>query len=81
MAAPVSAGRRPKTAPKPAAPAHPQPLQDAHMLIVEDAPDNRRLISFHIKKAGGTFDLAENGEIAVNKVRQARSDACLTTPC
>ena len=70
MAAPAPPAAEPKMAPKPAAPAHPQPLQNAHMLIVDDAPDNRKLLSYHIKKAGGTFDLAENGEIAVNKVRQ-----------
>lgn len=47
-------------------------LENAHILIVDDAPDNRKLLSYHIKKAGGSFDLAENGEIAVNLVRHAR---------
>jgi CheY-like chemotaxis protein len=47
-------------------------LENAHILIVDDAPDNRKLLSYHIKKAGGSFDLAENGEIAVNLIRRAR---------
>src|SRR5690242_266453 len=49
-----------------------RPLENAHILIVDDAPDNRKLLSFHLKKAGATFDLAENGEIAVRKIREAR---------
>jgi signal transduction histidine kinase/ActR/RegA family two-component response regulator len=49
-----------------------RPLEQAHILIVDDAPDNRKLLSFHLKKAGAIFDLAENGEIAVRKVREAR---------
>lgn len=49
-----------------------RPLENAHVLIVDDAPDNRKLLSFHLKKAGATFDLAENGEIAVRKIREAR---------
>ncbi len=57
--------------PKPT-PAASQPLSSVRVLIVDDAPDNRRLLSFHINKAGGTFDTAENGEIAVQKIRAAR---------
>jgi len=49
-----------------------QPLTGKHILIVDDAPDNRKLLSYHIKKAGGTFDLAENGEIAVARIRELR---------
>ncbi|MFO0916785.1 MAG: ATP-binding protein [Planctomycetaceae bacterium] len=53
-------------------PTAPQPLAGVRVLIVDDAPDNRRLLSFHINKFGG-FDTAENGDVAVQKVRAARN--------
>jgi signal transduction histidine kinase/FixJ family two-component response regulator/HPt (histidine-containing phosphotransfer) domain-containing protein len=37
----------------------------AHVLLVEDGKDNRRLISTHLKMAGASVDFAENGGIAV----------------
>jgi CheY-like chemotaxis protein/HPt (histidine-containing phosphotransfer) domain-containing protein len=37
----------------------------AHVLLVEDGKDNRRLISMHLKMAGASVDFAENGGIAV----------------
>jgi len=37
---------------------------DCQVLLAEDGPDNARLISFILKKAGATVALAENGQVA-----------------
>jgi CheY-like chemotaxis protein len=34
-------------------------------LLAEDGVDNQRLISFHLRKAGATVTIADNGQIAV----------------
>ena len=47
------------------------PLRGLHILLAEDGPDNQRLISFHLRKAGAQVSIADNGKQAV--------DAC-TTP-
>ncbi len=47
------------------------PLQGLRVLLVEDGPDNQRLIAHHIKRAGASVELAENGEVAVRMVQQA----------
>jgi PAS domain S-box-containing protein len=49
----------------------------AHVLLVEDGRDNRRLISTHLKMAGGTVDFAENGGIAVELARSNSYDLIL----
>ncbi|WP_425618858.1 ATP-binding protein [Anatilimnocola sp. NA78] len=46
---------------------------NTHVLLVEDGPDNQRLISHVLKKAGATVALAENGEQGV-RVALAASD-------
>lgn len=43
-------------------------LSGLHLLVVDDAPDNRRLLSYHLAKAGATFDVAENGQKAVERL-------------
>jgi signal transduction histidine kinase/ActR/RegA family two-component response regulator len=53
-------------------PAKPQSLEHLRLLIVDDAPDNQRLVAFHLRKAGATFDFAENGQAALDKLAMAR---------
>lgn len=46
-------------------------LSGIRVLLVEDGPDNQRLISYVLKKAGATFAVAENGLMAIQAVRDA----------
>ncbi|MEM9753952.1 MAG: ATP-binding protein [Planctomycetota bacterium] len=56
---------------KPAAPD--EPLA-GRILLAEDGKDNQRLITFILKKAGFTVDLAEDGQQALDKLAEARAD-------
>jgi len=47
------------------------PLEGIRVLFAEDGPDNQRLISFHLKKAGAEVYLAENGLVAVQYMESA----------
>ncbi len=40
-------------------------LDGVRLLLAEDGPDNQRLIAFHLRKAGATVVIADNGRAAV----------------
>src|SRR5581483_7321572 len=73
---------RPETDPQAiaevSAPTPPPPTDDpgralrGRILLAEDTPDNQRLISYHLRKAGADVDLADNGRIACEKACAAR---------
>ena len=48
-----------------------KPLDGLRLLLAEDGPDNQRLISFILKKAGATVTIAENGQVAMDEVHAA----------
>ncbi|HLI80301.1 MAG TPA: response regulator [Candidatus Binataceae bacterium] len=49
----------------------------AHILVAEDSPDNRLLITAYLKNTRCTVDFAENGQIAVEKFTQNNYDLVL----
>lgn len=51
-------------------PASKQPLLGIRVMLAEDGPDNQRLISFHLQKAGAEFTIAENGRVAAELVEK-----------
>jgi signal transduction histidine kinase/ActR/RegA family two-component response regulator len=47
---------------------------DCRILLAEDGPDNQRLISFVLQKAGADVTVADNGQIAFDLASQARDE-------
>ncbi|MEX2559294.1 MAG: ATP-binding protein, partial [Pirellulales bacterium] len=49
-----------------------QPRLDGRILVVEDGPDNQRLLSLVLTKAGARVTIAENGLVGVEAALEAR---------
>jgi PAS domain S-box-containing protein len=45
------------------------------ILLAEDSPDNQLLIAFHLRKAGASVQLADDGAIALRMIDQSLTDA------
>ncbi|WP_200761276.1 ATP-binding protein [Poriferisphaera corsica] len=48
-------------------------LQKRHILLAEDATDNRKLISYLLEKAGATVTTVENGQEALDTIKNLSS--------
>jgi CheY-like chemotaxis protein len=70
----VESGEAVTTSPEPAASAAAKSQLASRVLLVEDGPDNQRLITFFLTKAGAEVTLAENGEQAVQFALAARAE-------
>ena len=55
-------------------PSTPDSRLNYRILLTEDGPDNQRLISFILKKAGAEVAVAENGQIALDLALAARGE-------
>jgi diguanylate cyclase (GGDEF)-like protein/PAS domain S-box-containing protein len=56
-------------------------LRGVRVLLVEDGPDNQRLIALHLRKAGGAVTVAENGRVALEMLTTtATIDGALAEP-
>jgi signal transduction histidine kinase/ActR/RegA family two-component response regulator len=49
-----------------------KPLAGLAILLAEDGPDNQKLVTFHLTRAGAKVTVAENGQIALNAAKAAR---------
>ncbi len=49
-------------------------LRDKRFLVVEDNEVNQKLISYVLKKVGGTVDLAHNGRMAIELLEQQKEE-------
>jgi len=52
-------------------------LPSAHILIAEDNLVNQKVASLYVKRMGMSFEIAENGRIALERMKQERFDAVL----
>lgn len=51
-------------------------LHNVRVLLAEDGPDNQRLISFLLKKAGAEVVVATNGQVAIECAKSSELDGC-----
>ena len=51
-----------------------QLLKDKHFLVVEDNEVNQKLVSYVLKKVGGTVDIANNGKVAIDLLEQKKNE-------
>jgi len=51
----------------------PSPPMKGRILLAEDGLDNQKLISFHLRKAGATVEVADNGRIALEKIEASHA--------
>lgn len=51
-------------------PVRSKPLEGVRILLAEDGPDNQKLISFILKKAGADVTVADNGQIAIDTIHE-----------
>jgi len=52
----------------------PEPLVGRRVLVVEDGPDNQRLIKHYLTKAGAHVEVADNGAIGRDRAEQALAE-------
>jgi PAS domain S-box-containing protein len=57
--------------------AAPEDLQPLNILLVEDSEDNRLLIQSYLKKTPYRLDMAENGEVGVEKFKSVKYNLVL----
>jgi PAS domain S-box-containing protein len=69
--------RMPDEVPPIRIPAPAPDLRPLHILLVEDAPENRLLIRHYLKKTPHQLDIAENGQIALDKFQSGEYDLVL----
>jgi PAS domain S-box-containing protein len=77
MVEPASENFEPRREARQKPPEPGSPLAGCRILLVEDGPDNQRLIAFHLRKAGAEVRIAENGRAAAERMSR---DATLNTP-
>lgn len=52
-------------------------LTNRHILIVDDSPDNRMLVSLHLSRQGASFAMAADGAEALERIEQDKFDLVL----